>query len=423
MIPPADKSARQSGSRRLRKIIGIMVIGALLLALAVFLIRRYIGDLRPALFPASQNIADILEEQVPLSTSPADSRAPASGTAAIPLHLPSRFKIGIFARNLGAPRVLAFSPRGTLFVSLPRDGNVLALPGKKGAGRADEAKVILRGLNTPHGMAFYEDKLFVAEETGVTRYHWDEMTLTATRDKALFALPAGGNHVTRSLVFNGKGQMFVSLGSTCNVCYEKHPWLAAVITSDKDGNNPRLFARGLRNSVFLTINPRTDEVWAGDMGRDFLGDDLPPEEINIIRAGKDYGWPLCYGNKIHDAEFDRNPSVHDPCATTEPPVFEYQAHSAPLGLAFINSPQFPQDWQGDLLVAYHGSWNRSAPSGFKVVRFTVRGNTITGSADFLTGFLRGREAIGRPADMIFDEAGSLYLSDDKAGVIYKISKQ
>lgn len=429
MIPAtADKRFQKALSKRKIKLPTVIAIVVFLIA-SLFLINRYVGrhvgDIRPALLPASKNIAEIIENQSQrIQTSPAGSMQPQTGEAMqIPLQLPPGFRLSIFAKKLGASRDLEFSPQGTLLVSIPGKGSVLALPDKNGDGKADTVKVILNGLNKPHGVAFYEGKLFVAEETQVVRYNWDDATLTATRDKVLFQLPRGGNHVTRSLVFNKRGQLFVSLGSTCNVCYEKQEWLAAVITSNKDGENPRLFARGLRNSVFLAVNPNTDKVWAGDMGRDFLGDDLPPEEINIIRDGKNYGWPICYGNKIHDTNFDKNTYLRDPCADTEAPIFEYQAHAAPLGLTFVASPQFPKDWQGDLLVAYHGSWNRSTPSGYKVVRLVVKGNAITGSEDFLTGFLQGNEALGRPVDVIFDKQGSLYVSDDKAGVIYKIIRR
>lgn len=417
----SDKRFQKAFSRRRIKPVAVIAISTFLIG-SFFLINRHVGDIRPALLPASITIAEIIENQSQsIQTSPTGSEQSQTDEAMqTPLQLPPGFRLTIFAKSLGRPRDLEFSPQGTLLVSVPEKGSVLALPDKNGDGRADRVKAILTGLNKPHGLAFYEGKLFVAEETQVVRYNWNDATLSATRDKVLFQLPRGGNHVTRSLVFNRRGQLFVSLGSTCNVCYEKQEWLAAVIASNKDGINPRLFAKGLRNSVFLAVNPNTDEVWAGDMGRDFLGDDLPPEEINIIREGENYGWPICYGNKIHDTDFDKNKYLRDPCADTEAPIFEYQAHAAPLGLAFIDSAQFPQDWQGDLLVAYHGSWNRSTQSGYKVVRLIVKGDTITGSEDFLTGFLQGNGALGRPVDVAFDKGGSLYVSDDKAGVIYKI---
>ncbi len=178
--------------------------------------------------------------------------------------------------------------------------------------------------------------------------------------------------------------------------------------------------------MFLSVNPKTNEVWAGDMGRDLIGDDIPPEEINILRDGGNYGWPICYDNKIHDTNFDKKTYVRDPCADTVAPIYTFQAHSAPLGLTFINSSQFPSDWQGDLLVVYHGSGNRSVPTGYKVVHMKVTGNNITGEEDFLTGFLPPNTSIGptgargRPVDVIFNSQGSLFISDDKAGAVYKV---
>lgn len=224
----------------------------------------------------------------------------------------------------------------------------------------------------------------MADETRLIRYNWDEQNLKATIDKVLFNLPAGGRHFTRSLIFDKNGKLYVSIGSTCDACRESHLWLAAVIMTDADGNNPAVFASGLRNSVFLAVNPVTGEVWATEMGRDNLGDDFPPDEINILRQGKDYGWPQ-----------ELNP---------EPPIYKIQAHSAPLGLVFTPD--------GNLLVAYHGSWNRTVPVGYKIVKLTVNGNSITGEEDFLTG--------GRPVDVIFDKAGNLFYSDDREGVVYKI---
>lgn len=383
-------------------------------------VRNKTGDIRPSLLPPPQNISDIIEQEQNATPPPGTKPAQIGENTSFPLKLPSGFQISIFAKDLGKPRDLEFTANGTLLASIPSQGKVVALPDKNQDGRADEVKTLISDLNQPHGLAFNQGKLYVAEETKLVRYNWDETNVTVSKDKELFQLPGGGNHVTRSLVFNKKGQLFVTLGSTCNVCYEKHEWLAAVIVSDADGVSPRLYAKGLRNSVFLTVNPETDEVWAADMGRDHLGDNLPPEEINIIRDGRDYGWPICYGQKIHDTNFDKNQNVLDPCLRTEAPIYEFQAHAAPLGLTFINSPQFPTDWQGDLLVAYHGSWNRSVPTGYKVVKMNVSGNTITSDEDFLSGFLQGTQALGRPVDLIFDSQGSLYISDDKAGVVYKI---
>lgn len=315
------------------------------------------------------------------------------------------FQMTVFADKLGGPRDLEFSPEGILLVSIPTQGKVVALPDKK---------EVLGNLIRPHGLAFYQGKLFVAEETQVGRYSWDKTSRSATLEKIILQLPQGGRHSTRTIVFNKKGEMFVSIGSSCDVCFETHPFLATVIVSDHDGNNPRVFARGLRNAVFMTLHPQTDQVWVTEMGRDFLGDDLPPDEINILLREGDYGWPNCFGNRIHDTKFDPQPRQERPCEATIPPVFEIQAHSAPLGLTF--------DQNGDLLVAYHGSWNRSSPVGYKIVKLDVERGKILKEEDLVTSFLKDGQVLGRPVDLIFDQDGRLFVSDDKAGVVYQVTR-
>lgn len=344
----------------------------------------------------------------------------------IPLHLPSGFTIHVFADIVGTLRDMIFTPGGTLLVSNPEANQVVALPDKNNDGVTDGKKIIIHNENHVHGLAFYNNKLYIADVDKVVRYNWDEKTLTATKDKVLFALPQNDDHNNRSLAFNSLGQMFVSVGSTCNVCEEPPNIGGSVYVTDTNGKNPHVYATGLRNAAFMAINPKTGELWTTENGRDYLGDNLPPDEINIVREGKNYGWPICYGNKIHDTTFDKKQYVRDPCADTIAPIYEIPAHSAPLGLAFIHSTQFPSDWQGDLLVAYHGDWNRSTPAGYKIVHLKVNGNTIVSSEDFLTGFLLGttkESSAGRPVDVLFDTKGNLYVSDDKAGNIYIIQKR
>lgn len=341
----------------------------------------------------------------------------------IPFHLSSGFTIHVFASGLGNPRDLQFTPGGTLLVSNPNTNQVIALRDKNHDGVADTSKVIINGENHVHGLAFYNNKLYIADVDKVVRYNWDENSLQATLDKVLFSLPPNNDHNNRTITFNQSGQLFVSVGSTCNVCRETPQQGGSVWVSDADGNNPQVFATGLRNAAFIAINPKTGELWGTEMGRDYLGDNTPPDEINIITQGKNYGWPNCYGDKIHDTNFDK--SLIDPCTNTQSPIYQIAAHAAPLGITFINSSQFPSGWQGDLLVAYHGDWNRSTPVGFKIVHMKVNGNIISGEEDFLTGFLQSNNAndsLGRPVDITFDTQGNLYASDDKAGNIYIIQK-
>lgn len=339
----------------------------------------------------------------------------------IPFKLKSGFTIHVFAKDLGNPRVLVFSPGGTLIVSDPINNTVTALPENDNSGIAAYKKTVINSGNHIHGLAFYGNKLYVAEENRVVRYTWDEKSLKATFNKNLFSLPQNNDHNNRTMLFDKRGTMFVSVGSTCNVCIEESDLSGTVITADSDGNNLKIYASGLRNAAFLAIDPQTSDIWVTEMGRDYLGDNLPPDEINILKYDKNYGWPYCYGDKIIDKDFYTGNS--DVCSNTVSPVYDIPAHSAPLGFVFINSSQYPFDWQNDLLVAYHGSWNRSIPTGYKIVHLRVIGNSIISADDFLTGFLNGSDVLGRPVDMIFDKSGNLYVSDDKGGNIYIIQKK
>lgn len=374
---------------------------------------------------AAQSHTSISRAPLP---KPAGSETPSSNSTmsagrnpAAAFKLPAGYSVHVFAEQLGSARDLVFTPGGVLLASNPGNGLVLALPDTNKDGVAEQIKVALRAGDNPHGLAFYGGKLYVAFTTSVTRYHWDEAALTATLDKELFTLPANTNHNKRTITFDSKGQMFVSVGSTCNVCRETDLRSATIMTADANGNNPRVYAAGLRNAPFMAINPTTSELWATEMGRDNLGDNLPPDEIVIVRPDQNYGWPLCYGNRVHDVNFD--PGTGNPCAFTEPPIYQVPAHSAPLGLAFIGSSQFPSSQQGDLLVAYHGSWNRRVPDGYKIVRLNINDNSIAGSEDFMTGFIAGGVVQARPVDLVFNPAGDLFVSDDKTGSVYIVQKK
>jgi glucose/arabinose dehydrogenase len=374
--------------------------------------------------PAAHHTATTTGYQPPKSVSPtptppgnAYSISIGPGPSA-PLKAPAGYVIHVFADHLGKARDLQFSPGGTLLVSDPTGRRVIALPDLNHDGAADTAKVVLTAGADTHGLAFWGDKLFVAQLDGVYRYNWDESSLTATLDQKLFALPApNSDHNMRTLAIAPSGALYVSVGSDCNVCHEPDPRDATVMVSDVNGANPRIFSSGLRNAPFLAFNPTTAELWATEMGRDYLGDHTPPDEVNILHSGQDYGWPYCYADRVHDSNFD--PSGTHSCSATTPPIAQIAAHNAPLGLAFIKSPQFPTNQQGDLLVALHGSWNSSVPVGYKVIRLTVSDNAVTASTDFLTGFSNDR---ARPVDVAFDALGSLYVSDDKSGSVYIVQK-
>lgn len=386
----------------------IVVLG--LFGYAGGFIYRNLRGVRPALGPVAQ-------------TTPIPSEA--INTTGLPLTLPSGFSISVFARNFGSPRVLAWDPSGVLLTSIPSQGKVVALIDANNDGSSDETITVMEGLSLPHGLAFRDGKLYIAETNQVAIYDYNVDTKKATNKKKLFDLPGGGNHFSRTIGFGPDGKLYISVGSSCNVCYEKDERRARILVANSDGSDMKPFANGLRNSVFFTWHPSTQEMWATEMGRDLLGDDLPPDEVNIIRSKgtRHYGWPSCYGKQIADRDYIKsyNKNHISPegfcLSLTEPSFLDLPAHSAPLGLAFIPD-SWPKDLRGDLLVSYHGSWNRSEPTGYKIVRFDLNNNFAP--ADFVTGWLTGGSALGRPVDLLFDPQGNLYISDDKAGVVYKI---
>jgi glucose/arabinose dehydrogenase len=342
------------------------------------------------------------------------------------LKAPPGFHIAVFAREVDSARMMIFTPGGVLLVSESGEGKVVALPDPKHSGKAERTVTVLHDLNEPHGLAFYEGKLYVAENDKLRRYDWDEASLRATNPKTLTDLPTGGGHSTRSIVFHG-GKMYVSAGSSCNACIEKDPRRATVMEFNPDGTGQKLFAKGLRNAVGLAVNPRTDTVWVTVNGRDWLGDDLPPETIyDLGKNGGDAGWPYCYGDRVPDSNFTKAGDDH--CKNVLEPKVQMQAHSAPLGIAFYEGTQFPAEYQNNIFVAFHGSWNRSVPTGYKVVRVKLddKGQPLGSAEDFLTGWLAPGEMkkgrwMGRPVGIVFGGDASMYLSDDSGGVIYKIT--
>jgi glucose/arabinose dehydrogenase len=340
------------------------------------------------------------------------------------LKVPPGFHIRAFADAPHA-RQMAFSPGGVLLVTGTSDGTVLALPDPRQTGSAERAVTVLDGLNAPHGIAFHNGKLYIAEINAVRRYDWDETGLRAGNGRKIVDLPgSGGGHSTRTIVF-ANGKMYVAVGSSCNVCVEDDKRRAAVTEYNEDGSGQRLFAAGLRNAVGLTLNPKTSTVWATDNGRDWLGDDLPPEEVNDLGpSGGNFGWPYCYGDRVPD----RSQSKDYDCSKTAGPKVAMQAHSAPLGLLFYDGSMFPADYRGSLFVTFHGSWNRSVPSGYKVirVRFNDKGEAQGPPEDFISGWIRPGETkkgvwMGRPVGLVVGPDGAMYVSDDSAGVVYRVT--
>ncbi|HEX6288291.1 MAG TPA: PQQ-dependent sugar dehydrogenase [Herpetosiphonaceae bacterium] len=356
-------------------------------------------------------------------TAASETTPPPAATQVVappqPVTLPPGFGISVYAEDLGHPRFMAYSPEGVLHVTDQSGGRVLALPDANGDGVADERQIVVSGLNRPHGITFHERELYVGETNQIVKF---ERAGDGWGDKIILVpdLPTRG-HGTRTVIFGQDGNMYVSIGSSCNVCNEQSTLRAAVWQYEADGSNGRLYTRGLRNAVGLVTRPGTDEIWATNNGRDMLGDDLPPETINVLADGADFGWPRCHAGRLVDPDFGDQGG----CEGAAPPIVEMQAHSAPLGLRFYDGQMFPADYQGNLFVAFHGSWNRSEPTGYKVVRIAVDAAGKPGEVqDFASGWLEANgESWGRPVDVIVAPDGSLMVSDDAGGRIYRIFYQ
>mgnify|MGYP001587956624 CR=1 FL=1 len=350
---------------------------------------------------------------------PREVGVPARWEGAFPrgrsIYLPEGFQINIYAAGLDGARFMTVGPEGDIYLSEMGAGRIVVLPDRDGDGVADDAITYADGLDRPHGLAFYNGSLYAAETGRVLRLPDADGDLRADLQEVIIPdLPARGGHITRTIGFGPDGMLYVSVGSSCNVC-EDDPRRAAILRFTPDGRNEEVYAPGLRNAVGFLWRPGTGELWATDNGRDMLGDDIPPDEVNIVAQGRHYGWPYCYGDRVADPAFDRA----EFCEGTEPPLVKLQAHSAPLGLRFYTGIKFPEEYRGDLFVALHGSWNRRVPTGYKVVR--VRLSDPPTVEDFATGWLVGERAWGRPVDILVGKDGALYVSDDYAGAVYRIS--
>ena len=333
------------------------------------------------------------------------------------IKLPKNFNINTYAEKLKGPRFMALSPDSVVFVTEIRSGQVIALPDLDNNGITDKYLIKAKYLRNPHGIAFYKEWLYVGEANQIVRYKYSGYKNDLGKKEIVIPnLPRGG-HSTKTILFGEDSKLYLSIGSSCNVCIEKDKRRATIMQFNPDGSGGRIYAQGLKNSVGLALYPNTNQIWASNNGRDWLGDNLPPEEINIIKEGKHFGWPKCYGDNIPDPDYG-NKSF---CKNTEPPVFEMQAHSAPLGLTFYTGSQFPKEFHGDLFVAFHGSWNRSVPTGYKVVRIKIKDNKPVSIEDFASGWLKGTTRTARPVGVLVNKDGSLLVSDDSGGKIFRIS--
>jgi glucose/arabinose dehydrogenase len=338
------------------------------------------------------------------------------------IRLPPGFAIEVFADEVPDARAMALGPNGMLFVGSFRAGDVYAVVDRDGDGRADETHIVDSGLAVPTGLAFRDGALYVGANDEILRYDDIESRLADPPTPVLVtdALPSDGHHGWRYLGFGPDGKLYVPVGAPCNICERDDPY-AGILRMNPDGSGMETFARGIRNSVGFTWHPETGDLWFTDNGRDMLGDDLPPGELNrATEAGQHFGYPYCHGGDIPDPEF----GAKRDCTEFTPPAQKLGPHVAPLGVKFYTGDVFPAEYRNQVFIAEHGSWNRSRKIGYRVslVRLDADGNA-TAYEPFAEGWLQGENAWGRPADLLVMPDGALLVADDHAGVVYRITYQ
>ena len=344
--------------------------------------------------------------------------APDAATLQARIQLPPGYEISLYAADLGNPRLLLWSGDNLLF-SDPYSDSVRVL--RRGPdGRALPAETIFDGLDLPHGLALHAGRLYIAGEGALYAAEWDaEAARPLSPAVAVASLPAqGGGHWTRTVKAGPDGLLYVAAGSSCNACLEDDPRRAALLTFDAATGALEIYADGLRNTV--GFDWRGDGALYGvDNGRDWLGDDNPPDELNRIEKGGFYGWPFLNGFNVPDPDYGERTDPR--IAAARPPAHGFQAHVAPLSLLFVGEDAPLPGLQGAALVGLHGSWNRSSKVGYKLVslHWDAAGNIE--ERDFATGFEANEEVIGRPVDIALGPDGALYVSDDHAGAIYRIA--
>lgn len=349
----------------------------------------------------------------------------AAATSDLPLErikLPEGFTISIYADDVENARAMALSPSGTLFVGSREEGKVYAIKDKDGDNFAETKYEIADNLDMPAGVAFKDGDLFVSSVSEIVRLVDIEKHLDNPPEPEVFYddYPSDKHHGWKFIAFGPDGYLYVPVGAPCNICLRKEKIYSTITRLSPDGKEMEIFSEGVRNTVGFDWHPDTDEMWFTENGRDMMGDDVPADELNRAPTkGLHFGYPFCHEGTVKDPEF----GDQRPCSDFTPPVQKLGAHVAALGMRFYTGEMFPQEYRKQIFIAEHGSWNRTMKSGYRVMMVKLNGNMAVSYEPFAEGWLdeESQEAWGRPADVLVMPDGALLVSDDAAGVIYRIS--
>ncbi|HEU0183725.1 MAG TPA: PQQ-dependent sugar dehydrogenase [Blastocatellia bacterium] len=338
------------------------------------------------------------------------------------LKAPEGFKVSVFASDVASARLMAVAPDGVLFVARQTKGDVVALPDLDKDGKADKVEIVAGNLTRPHSLAFHKGYLYIGTTPAVLRVKYAKGKVEGEPVKFVDLPVTTSGHVTRTIGFGKDGKLYVAVGSSCNLCEETDPQRATILVYNADGTGGRIFAKGLRNAIGFDWDPKTGVLWADDMGEDKHGEEKPVDEINRIEDGKHYGWPyFIEANKPNSNLTEAKGSLKPADAT--PPALDLQPHSSPIDLRFYTGKKFPALYQGAMFVALHGS----SPTARKerlpgsVARVVFKDGKPVGVEDFVTGWMKDGQVLGRPAGLITGADGALYISDDNKGFIYRVT--
>ncbi len=337
------------------------------------------------------------------------------------IKLPPGFKIAVFADNVENARSMTHGPKGTLFVGSRDEGKVYAVTYRDGATSADRVITVASGLNQPNGVAFRDGAFYVAEISRVVRYDNIENRLSNPPSPVIVndGFPSEKHHGWKFIAFGPDGLLYVPIGFPCNVCEPSDERFGTIMTTDADGTGLETFARGVRNTVGFDWDPVTKQLWFTDNGRDWMGENQPPDELNHApKKGMHFGFPYCHGGDIPDPRYGEK----HPCSDFTPPAMKLGPHVAALGMRFYTGRLFPEEYHNQIFIAEHGSWNRFTPIGYRITVVTLdKDRKAVSYKVFAEGWLQGRRSWGRPVDVLVMPDGALLVSDDKAGAIYRIS--